>query len=37
MGSNFGSDNHLEYSVIGRDVNIVSRLQAASESEKLLI
>ncbi len=34
---NFGSENHMEYGVIGREVNLAARLESNSEPNRILI
>ena len=37
MMGNFGSHRRLEYTAIGRDVNLAARLCAAAEGDQILI
>ncbi len=37
MVGNFGSDNHMEYSILGREVNVASRLESHCEPNRILM
>lgn len=34
---NFGSENHMAYSILGKEVNVAARLEARSEPNRILI
>lgn len=34
---NFGSENHMEYSILGKEVNVAARLESNSEPNRILV